>query len=416
MAFDPWQPYNQGLANLGQTIQGLGQQDLQRQDAARRNSLADLQMQQGNMELEQNRLNAPLAAKQREATMISLDDKLAEYGAKVAAGQGDINEYYKSKQALERMTAMGAAIKPYANKPGALQAVWPQLTQAFPEFKNVDPNVFKVTPDGIMTPFKTPDGKEVPNMFFLYDNDGKMQIKEVKPDPEILLDKRLAAQAANTDKQIAAADRRAAAQVAASDRKPSAGDVIVAREAVKDLPKLRKEANMASASKARLDQMLNIYDKGSAAGLKGNLLSSVSGVFDIPATSEAELFKKLASAGAGQLRSTVIGPGQVSNYEQKLLQSVSGGGSGARTAIRELLLFYKQEADRTISNYDEAVDAASAVAPSVSKAFKKVGDTPAISGKPQTAPSAPKLGTVQDGYRFKGGNPADPKSWVKAGR
>lgn len=32
---------------------------------------------------------------------------------------------------------------------------------------------------------------------------------------------------------------------------------------------------------------------------------------------------------------------------------------------------------------------------------------------PAAAPGAPKPGMVQDGWRFKGGNPADPKSWEK---
>jgi hypothetical protein len=41
--------------------------------------------------------------------------------------------------------------------------------------------------------------------------------------------------------------------------------------------------------------------------------------------------------------------------------------------------------------------------------------TPAAPTAP-AAPAAPKppaVGTVQDGYRFKGGNPADQKNWEK---
>jgi hypothetical protein len=39
-------------------------------------------------------------------------------------------------------------------------------------------------------------------------------------------------------------------------------------------------------------------------------------------------------------------------------------------------------------------------------------EKPAASEKP-AIPAIPKVGTIQDGYRFKGGNPADPKNWEK---
>lgn len=44
---------------------------------------------------------------------------------------------------------------------------------------------------------------------------------------------------------------------------------------------------------------------------------------------------------------------------------------------------------------------------------QKMGGMPAPSAAAPMSSGAPKAGTVQDGYRFKGGNPADPKSWEK---
>lgn len=57
-AFNPWEQYNQGLQNLGQTISTLNTQDMQRNAQERQNSLADLQIQQGETAL------ADTAAKQ----------------------------------------------------------------------------------------------------------------------------------------------------------------------------------------------------------------------------------------------------------------------------------------------------------------------------------------------------------------
>jgi len=38
---------------------------------------------------------------------------------------------------------------------------------------------------------------------------------------------------------------------------------------------------------------------------------------------------------------------------------------------------------------------------------------PAAAAKPPATPKGPAVGTVQDGYRFKGGNPADKTAWEK---
>lgn len=39
--------------------------------------------------------------------------------------------------------------------------------------------------------------------------------------------------------------------------------------------------------------------------------------------------------------------------------------------------------------------------------------TPVAAAKPAATPTAPKIGAVAEGHRFKGGNPANPKNWEK---
>ena len=49
----------------------------------------------------------------------------------------------------------------------------------------------------------------------------------------------------------------------------------------------------------------------------------------------------------------------------------------------------------------------------VSKAYGVDISAPQQSQPQSAAPVPPKVGELRDGYRFKGGNPADPNSWVK---
>ena len=46
-------------------------------------------------------------------------------------------------------------------------------------------------------------------------------------------------------------------------------------------------------------------------------------------------------------------------------------------------------------------------------ADKETGTTKKKPAAAASFPGAPKVGTVQDGYRYKGGNPAEPSSWEK---
>lgn len=83
-------------------------------------------------------------------------------------------------------------------------------------------------------------------------------------------------------------------------------------------------------------------------------------------------------------------------YENKM----KAAEIGSRALAREIT---PAEADRMLRNLpDHMAD--------YREYLKKSGKPE----KPSAAPAAPKPGELRDGWRFKGGNPADPKSWEQA--
>lgn len=111
-------------------------------------------------------------------------------------------------------------------------------------------------------------------------------------------------------------------------------------------------------------------------------------------------------------------PERVKGYAQYL----QGGGKLSPETKNQILA----EAQGRIGTYEAEARKAKGSFEQIAKTrgmnpgavFADMGDLTAApagggggGGKPPTA--GPKPGAVQDGYRFKGGNPADPKSWEK---
>lgn len=151
--------------------------------------------------------------------MINLDSALAEYGAKVKAGGGDINTFYEQKMQIDMAKQTADAIKPYLKQPEALRAIWPRLQQMFPLLQNATPDQFiSDGGEGVIYAAKTPDGQLVPNVYVSYDENGKPSVHTVI-DREGLADRRFEQQMQLQDKRLAQQmDLQARREAAAESR------------------------------------------------------------------------------------------------------------------------------------------------------------------------------------------------------
>lgn len=92
--------------------------------------------------------------------------------------------------------------------------------------------------------------------------------------------------------------------------------------------------------------------------------------------------------------------GQVSDFENRQLQSTLGNLEQSQTASQ-----LKDNLNRVYNTYLDIIHG-----PGNGPERRQVGG--AKQAAPRAAPrQPPAVGTVQDNYRFKGGNPADPNSW-----
>jgi len=137
----------------------------------------------------------------------------------------------------------------------------------------------------------------------------------------------------------------------------------VAEQIFGELPERRQEALRSAAQARRLNNIFSILNKqgDKVTGLSGALrrglapFASMAGL-NADAMSDAELFNSLIKEGQGSMRMEVIGPGPVSEYEQKILADVSGGGMSYAEGVRALLQRRYMDAAQQIKAYNSTIE------------------------------------------------------------
>ena len=136
------------------------------------------------------------------------------------------------------------------------------------------------------------------------------------------------------------------------------------KAALKTMPEEQKAAFQSKSAIDRIDQATSILDKqgNKVIGLGGSFRKFIAPYasavgLNSDTMDDAQILSALLKEGAGGLRAQIIGPGQVSNYEQQIMQDVSGGTMSASDGVKAILSHQRQNHAATIDLYNDKVGA-----------------------------------------------------------
>lgn len=181
----------------------------------------------------------------------------------------------------------------------------------------------------------------------------------------------------------------------------------IAEQAGKELGDMQKQAQAAvqiQDSSRRLQPLLD--SKDFISGTLGDARLAVAKALGLSGVEETQAyFAGIGDQVAARVKAFGSGTG-ISDADRKFAEKIAGGSIELTpAAIRRIVKINNDTAQNSIKAYNERRSFLAKENPDLLNYF------PEIKG---VGPSAgPEVGAVQDGYRFKGGNPADQASWEK---
>jgi len=167
----------------------------------------------------------------------------------------------------------------------------------------------------------------------------------------------------------------------------SALDSAAVKKGLVEMPKLQSAAQTAMNSKQQIQRARELMKQG-VTGKGGQLkafLAPYAEMLGVPSEemSKAQAYQLFTRAIIGPLRLDLIGAGPVSEWEQKLMQRLSGGGGVAKEAAVELLNYYESLADNKVKLYNDTTEGLAPLYPRIRELYKPMGTkTPAaVPGK-----------------------------------